>query len=185
MNFTLIITDKKSDSAIFAYQKDLMSLKLFMKKPDFIKVDLVNKEHQNALLNLLDEYMRDEMGTGKSMPAELGPKIIEGLKNHPAYLGFFVRAGNQYAALANCNLNFSTWQARPLINIHDFIVSPDYRKQGIGWFLLNEIETYAVEKGCCRINLEVRYDNFKAQNLYRKVGFAQCEPPNYFWEKRW
>lgn len=156
-----------------------------MKKPDFVKVDLEKPEHRKALINLLDTYMQDEMGTRKTMPVELGPNIIEGLKNHPAYLGFFARVENEYAALANCNLNFSTWQAKPLINIHDFIVSPDFRKKGIGEFLLSEIEKYAVENGCCRINLEVRHDNVKAQNLYRKVGFAECKPPNYFWEKRW
>ena len=156
-----------------------------MEKPDFVKVDLEKDEHQKALLNLMDMYMQDEMGTGRSMPKQLESKIIEGLKNHPAYLGFFVRLGNEYAALANCNLNFSTWQAKPLINIHDFVVSPDYRQKGIGQFLLKEIEKYAVKTGCCRINLEVRHDNVKAQNLYRKVGFTECEPPNYFWEKRW
>jgi len=55
-----------------------------------VKVDLEKEEHCSALLGLLNDYMLDEMGIGKSMPAELGPEIIDGLKNHPAYLGFFV-----------------------------------------------------------------------------------------------
>ena len=155
-----------------------------MYKYEFVKVDLNRKKHQKVFLKLLNDYMLDDMGIGKPMPAELGPQIIKGLKKHPAYLGFFICVGEDFAALANCNLNFSTWKAKPLINIHDFIVSLDYRKRGVGLFLLDEIARYAKEKGYCRVNLEVRQDNYKAQNLYKKVGFKECDPPNYFWEKQ-
>lgn len=149
-----------------------------------VKVDLINETHCFHLLNLLNDYMEDEMGICESMPEHLGSKIIEGLKKHPAYLGFFVCVENEYAGLANCNLNYSTWQSKYIINIHDFIVSPDYRKQGVGLFLLNEIEKYAKEEGYCRINLEVRNDNIKAQNLYKKAGFTEGQPSMYFWEKK-
>jgi GNAT superfamily N-acetyltransferase len=148
------------------------------------KIDLQNEEHCFHLLKLLNDYMEDEMGIRESMPEHLGPKIIEGIKKHPAYLGFFVRVEKKYAALANCNLNYSTWQSKYILNIHDFIVSPEYREQGIGLFLLNEIGKYAKEEGFCRINLEVRNDNIKAQNLYKKAGFTEGRPPMYFWEKR-
>lgn len=154
-----------------------------MKEKQFIKVDINNPIHCMQLLNLLNDYMEDEMGISQSMPKEMGPKIIEGLKKHSAYLGFFVCVENEYAALANCNLNYSTWQAKFLINIHDFIVSPKFRKQGVGEFLLKEMELFAKEKGYCKINLEVRNDNLKAQNLYKKVGYSDCKPPMHFWEK--
>ena len=149
-----------------------------------IQVDLNNSAHCEAVLQLLNDYMMDEMGTGNPMSEELGNEIIKGLKNHPAYIGFLVFAEGQFAALANCNLNFSTWKAKPLINIHDFIVSPGFRKQGVGLFLLRSIEEFAREKGYCRVNLEVRQDNFNAQNLYKKAGFAECTPPSLFWENR-
>lgn len=156
-----------------------------MKTPELIKVNLNNPEHQKALISLMNDYMKDDMGRGKPMPEGMGSKLIEGLKNHRAYLGFFAVVDNEFTALANCNLNFSTWDVKPLINIHDFIVSSDFRKMGIGQFLLNEIEKYARKEGYCRLNLEVRHDNYKAQKLYKKVGFQECKPPNYFWEKRW
>ncbi len=148
----------------------------------FIRVDLSNTTHCAKLLDLLNAYMEDDMGISRSMPAGLGPKIIEGLKNHPAYLGFFVCVENHFAALANCNLNFSTWKAQPLINIHDFIVAPEFRKQGVGRFLLQQINNYARENHCCKVNLEVRHDNRKAQKLYQKLGFTECNPPMFFWE---
>ncbi|WP_346855095.1 GNAT family N-acetyltransferase [uncultured Draconibacterium sp.] len=154
-----------------------------MTKKKLIKVDLNNPVHCEQVLHLLNDYMEDEMGISDSMPEDLGPKIIEGLKKHAAYLGFFVCVGNEFAALANCNLNYSTWAAKFLINIHDFIVAPAFRKQGVGEFLLNGIENYAKENEYCKVNLEVRNDNYKAQKLYQKVGFADCQPPMYFWQK--
>lgn len=154
-----------------------------MPEKKFIQVDLSKPIHCKQLLSLLNDYMEDDMGVSKSMPKELGSKIIEGLKLHSAYLGFFVCVDDQFAALANCNLNYSTWQAKFLINIHDFIVSPRFREQGIGEFLLNEMETYAKKRGYCKINLEVRNDNFKAQKLYKRVGYFDCEPTMYFWQK--
>jgi ribosomal protein S18 acetylase RimI-like enzyme len=99
-------------------------------------------------------------------------------------LAFLPALAMSLQLLANCNLNFSTWQAKPLINIHDFIVSSAFRNRGLGLFLLNGIERYAIQKGYCRINLEVRHDNIKAQNLYLKAGYSECSPPNFFWEKR-
>ncbi|WP_321348802.1 GNAT family N-acetyltransferase [uncultured Draconibacterium sp.] len=149
-----------------------------------IQVDLQNPLHCAQVVHLLNDYMEDEMGISEPMPDGLGPKIIEGLKRHTAYMGFFVCIGDNFAGLANCNLNFSTWRASPLINIHDLIVSPDFRQQGVGLFLIKGIEDYAIENDYCRINLEVRHDNFKAQNLYRKAGFKECEPNNYFWENK-
>lgn len=149
-----------------------------------IRIDLNNPNHCDNLLKILNYYMEDKIGMGKPMSGALKPKIIEGLRDHPGYIGFFACIGDEFAALANCNINFSTWQAMPLINIHDFVVSPDFRGQGIGIFLLEEIEKYARQNGFCRINLEVSHENLNAQKLYKKAGFKECNPPNYFWEKR-
>lgn len=155
-----------------------------MSEIKLVKVDLKNEIHCAHLLKLLNDYMQDEMGIGQPLPENLEPKIIEGLTKHVSYLGFLVYVDNQCAALANCNLNYSTWLAEHIINIHDFVVAPEFREQGIGQFLLKEIEKYGHQKGYSKINLEVRNDNFKAQNLYKKAGFKECAPPMYFWEKK-
>ncbi|MGD9929816.1 MAG: GNAT family N-acetyltransferase [Mangrovibacterium sp.] len=149
----------------------------------FLPIDLTNEVHTRQLIRLLDAYMRDEMGNGAPMPVELAPKIIDGLKGYPGYLGFFALADGQYAALANCNKNFSTFKAKPLLNIHDFVVHPDYRGKGVGRFLLDAMAGYARENDFCRINLEVRHDNLSAQKLYQKAGYSECHPTMYFWEK--
>lgn len=149
----------------------------------FVPINLSDPVHRRELIRLLDAYMQDEMGNGAPMPKELAPKILEGLRNYPGYLGFFAVVDGQFAALANCNKNYSTFQAKPLINIHDFVVHPDFRGKGVGRFLLDALAAFAKEQGYCRINLEVRRDNSSAQKLYHKAGYAECHEPMYFWEK--
>ena len=71
----------------------------------------------------------------------------------------------------------------PLLNIHDFIVAPAFRTIGAGQFLMKGILDFASQNGFCRVNLEVREDNHSAKSLYQKLGFLECEPRMYFWEK--
>lgn len=149
----------------------------------FVHIDLNNDEHCRQLIRLLDVYMQDEMGNGAPMKKDLAPKILDGLRKHESFLGFFVLVDGYFAALANCNKNFSTFRAKPLINIHDFVVHPDYRGKGVGQFLLDSIYEFGRQNGYCKINLEVREDNHKAQQLYEKAGYEDCKPRMHFWEK--
>jgi ribosomal protein S18 acetylase RimI-like enzyme len=146
------------------------------------QVDLQNKVHCTQLIKLLNDYMNDPMGKNSPMEEGLAPRIIAGLQTYAGYLGFFVMAGDHYAGLANCNQNFSTFKARPILNIHDFIVAPECRSIGAGRFLMKGVLDYASGKGFCRVNLEVREDNHAAKALYQKMGFLECEPPMHFLE---
>ncbi len=149
-----------------------------------LNVDLQNQVHRNHFIKLLNDYINDPMGNNRPMQKELGPKIISGLKKHTGFLGFFVLADDQFAGLANCNINFSTFQAKPIINIHDFVVAPEFRRLGAGSYLLNAIIKYAALNDFCRVNLEVRKDNLGAKSLYKKMGFSECVPRMLFWEKK-
>lgn len=150
-------------------------------RKEFIKIDLTNNEHCDALISLLNDYMEDEMGWNKSMPKGLGVKVIEGLTAQNNFIGFFVRINGEYAGLANCFINFSTWQAKQLLNIHDLIVSPNHRRLGVGEYLLNEIHNFCANNEMCKVTLEVRDDNTKAQALYKKVGYKPMDPEYLFW----
>jgi len=149
-----------------------------------LQVDLQNTGHCAQVIKLLNDYMKDPMGNNRPMPSGLGIQIISGLKMHSGFLGFFVMADDRFAGLANCNINFSTFQAKPLINIHDFIVAPECRNIGAGSFLLRGIINYASQNGFCRVNLEVREDNLTAKSLYKKMGFTDCVPRMMFWERK-
>ncbi len=145
-------------------------------------IDLSDNDHINALLSLMNDYMFDDMGLKSQLPSVLGEKIIEGLKRQNNYTGFLLKSKDKYVALANCFIGFSTFKAKQLINIHDFVVTPDFRKKGAGKSLLEFIKSYSKEKDFCKVTLEVRDDNYKAQRLYKNTGFEDCKPPMYFWE---
>ncbi len=145
-------------------------------------IDLKRKEHRDALVSLMNDYMLDEMGLGRELSEDLADKIISGLQKQNNYIGFLLKTDKKYVALANCFVGFSTFKAKKLLNIHDFVVTPEYRKRGAGYTLLNKISEYSRLKDFCKVTLEVRDDNFNAMSLYKKTGFQDCNPRMYFWE---
>jgi ribosomal protein S18 acetylase RimI-like enzyme len=66
---------------------------------------------------------------------------------------------------------FSTFHARPLLNIHDLAVLPGLRGGGVGRALLSSAEQYARANGYCKLTLEVQEDNTPAMHLYERFGF--------------
>jgi GNAT superfamily N-acetyltransferase len=156
-----------------------------MENPDFTFVvcDFNQLSHQKAFTHLMNCYRTDPMGGVAEMTGDEAKKIIKDLQCHPTYSGFFVKSGDEFVGLANCFTNYSTFKAKPLLNIHDFIVSPQWRGKKAAEFLLNEMSKCLKDKGYCRINLEVRDDNPRAMALYKRVGFSDCNPPMFFWEK--
>lgn len=151
-------------------------------KIEIIVGDIKNAEHQQAMLSQLDLYMRDPMGGFGIMSDKLAVELLSGLMNQPNYVFFLAICNDEYAGFANCFVNFSTFKAKQLINIHDFAVAPQFRKKGIGKELMKEIFSFARKNHFCKVNLEVRHDNPNAQNLYKSLGFSECTPPMYFWE---
>ena len=155
---------------------------------EIIDADLANVDHQNAVIKMLDAYMRDPMGGNTAMPETTRRDLIPGLRAHPACYIFLAYSNNTPVGLAICFLGFSTFNARPLLNIHDICVDSALRGKGIGRLLLERIETKARELNCCRLTLEVREDNQVARGLYRKVGFDRVvigpkNIPMEFWRK--
>jgi ribosomal protein S18 acetylase RimI-like enzyme len=151
-------------------------------KIEVIVGDIRNEEHQQAMLSQLDLYMQDPMGGQGKLSEKLAAEVLSGLQIQPNFLFFLAKCNEEYAGVANCFVNFSTFKAKQLINIHDFSVSPGFRQKGIGNKMLEKIIDYARMKGYAKVTLEVRYDNENAQNLYKKMGFKDCIPPMYFWE---
>ncbi|HPR33529.1 MAG TPA: GNAT family N-acetyltransferase [Prolixibacteraceae bacterium] len=155
-------------------------------KEDIVVVtgDIFCPEHQKAMLYLLDLYMQDPMGDFGQLTSELAGQLIDRLKMQPHYRLFLAQYKNKFAGFANCFEVFSTFQAKPILNIHDFAVAPDFRRLGVGDALMKGIMDYARNHGFCKITLEVRQDNEAAQYLYRRNGFSECEHPMLFWENR-
>ena len=58
-----------------------------------------------------------------------------------------------------------------------------FQGRGLGTFLIDEVEKFAIMKGCITMSLEVRISNKDAQRLYRRLGFeGQKIRRNYYTE---
>jgi ribosomal protein S18 acetylase RimI-like enzyme len=137
-----------------------------------MEADLEDPQHQEAVVQLLNSYARDPMGSGRDLPEDVRNTLIPALKQHPTALIFLAFHGVNAVGIAVCFLGFSTFAARPLLNVHDLAVVPAYRRQGVGRRLLAQVEARARTLGCCKLTLEVREDNHPAQHLYQELGFG-------------
>jgi ribosomal protein S18 acetylase RimI-like enzyme len=150
--------------------------------------DLDDPGHAEAVLEILDSYAREPAVTGRSLRADVRTRLISELRAHAPARILLAFDGDRPVGLAVCFLGFSTFAARPLLNIHDLAVLPDDRGRGIGRALLAGAEQRARALGCCKLTLEVRHDNQRARGLYRDFGFHDFTPgaqaqPTFFLEK--
>jgi ribosomal protein S18 acetylase RimI-like enzyme len=139
-----------------------------------VEADLTRTDHQEATVQLLNGYAMDPMGNGKPIPESVKQMLIPGLRQHPTTMVFLAHQADKPVGIAACFLGFSTFAARPLINIHDYFVSPACRGMGVGRLLLSTVEKRARELGCCKLTLEVQENNHRAKRIYAAAGFSQA-----------
>lgn len=159
-----------------------------MARPPFMKIndidfepcDFTSADHCAALCELEAAYMRDPMGGGAPHTDRQKLRLLDGIESHPRSVAMFVTEDGRIAGLAVAFINFSTFHARPMMNLHDIVIHPDFRGHGLGRMLLKKMEEVAREKGCAKITLEVREDNRPALSLYEKEGFRDTEPRMLF-----
>jgi ribosomal protein S18 acetylase RimI-like enzyme len=147
--------------------------------------DTTDAQH---LIELLDDYAKDTMGGAKALTAYTRENLVASLAQTPGAYTVLVYVDDQPAGLANCFQGFSTFKCKPLINIHDLAVSPQFRGLKLSLRLLQAVENEAIARGCCKVTLEVLAGNTIAKQAYLKYGFAgyELDPETgkaEFWEK--
>lgn len=135
-------------------------------------LDLGKVEQAAAFIELLDHYALDPMGGSTGLSAYTREHLVAALASQPGFLGGLAMAGTQAVGLINCFSGFSTFAARPLLNIHDIVVHADWRGKGVGQALLAFAEAQAQALGCCKLTLEVLSGNAVALRAYERAGFA-------------
>jgi GNAT superfamily N-acetyltransferase len=138
-----------------------------------VEADLGRREHQDAVLAMTDAYSRDPFGDGKPLDPGVRERLIPGLRSHPTTLILLAFEGERPVGVATCFVGFSTFAAKPLVNIHDLVVLSDFRGRGVGRGLLAAVELRARDLGCCKLTLEVLDRNERALGAYKAFGFAQ------------
>ena len=134
--------------------------------------DYGNPGDRAGIVEVLDSYASDPVGGGKPLRDDVRKRLVPALRDQANALVLLAFVEGQPVGLAVCFFGFSTFQARPLLNIHDLAVLPTYRGRGVGRALLVEAEKQARSRGCCKLTLEVQDDNARARSLYERFGFA-------------
>ncbi len=145
--------------------------------------NLGNPHHAAGIVDCLDTYAQDPMGGSQALSAFARQNLIAGLRAHPASVTFIAETADQIVGVAVCFVGYSTFQAKPRLNLHDLIVLPAQRGRGIGRTLLNAVAAHAAASDYCAVTLEVRKDNPTAQALYRSLGFGGGASAMEFWVK--
>lgn len=157
-------------------------------KITIIQADYQNEQHGKDLVMLLNAYALDPMGGGEPLSAKVQQTLVATIATREDFLTLLCYVDGKPAGILNCVEGFSTFKAKPLLNIHDCGVLKEYRGIGISQKLFVEAEKISRERGYCKLTLEVLEGNIVAQNAYKKLGFAGYELDEktgnaLFWEK--
>lgn len=169
------------------------------------RVDYLAARDASDLRMLLDLYARDPMGGAEPLAASALERLCADLARRPDAASFLAyrpsgqpsrldpsetgeshgqpspsSAGESLAqwapvGLINCFEGYSTFKAQPLLNVHDIVVHPRVRGQGIGQALLAAAQQLAIDRGCCKLTLEVLSGNTVAMKSYDRFGFAHYQ----------
>jgi len=141
-----------------------------------LPVDYNQPAHREALVMLLDAYAHDPMGGGEGLSQDVKVRLCDELARRPQAFSFIAWEGSgaptQAVGLINCLEGYSTFKAKPLMNIHDVAVLPSHRGAGVAQVLLAAAEQLARQRGCCKLTLEVLTGNQRALSSYLRFGFA-------------
>jgi len=141
------------------------------------KVDFHDPTDVTQYLSMLDSYARDPMGAGRALPEAVKQRLPADLAANPAAHCLIAAEHGQAVGFASCFVGYSTFLARPLLNVHDIAVAPEARGRGVAAALLAAIAGLARALECCKLTLEVRSDNAVARRVYERAGFvpAGCD----------
>jgi ribosomal protein S18 acetylase RimI-like enzyme len=128
-----------------------------------------------VFVELLDAYALGPSGGGAPLSDDVKRRLAPAVRAQPGAFVLLAFADEQPAGVLTCFAGFSTFYARPLLNVHDLAVLESFRRRGIGRALLGAVEERARARGYCKLTLEVRHDNEGARRLYHKYGFRDLE----------
>lgn len=156
---------------------------------NILQADPSDPAHARAIVSLLDHYAGSLDGGGQGLSDVVKARLPAALAARPTAHIFLAFLGSEPAGLVICFEGFSTFQCRPLLNIHDVVVAEKFRGRGLSKRLLAAVEAHAIGLNCCKLTLEVLEGNTIAQSAYRSLGFDgyQLDPTlgkALFWEKK-
>lgn len=140
--------------------------------------DYASASDARAVVDLLDAYARDPAGGGEPLSTYARKHLVAELAARPQAFSILAFDGDQAVGLVNGIEGFSTFQCKPLVNVHDVAVLASHRGRGVARQMLLKAEDVARERGAVKMTLEVLSGNASALALYRRLGYAgyQLDP---------
>ena len=89
------------------------------------RIETESVEDKSIFETLFKEYL-------SGFSVELDLSVIARLFALPYFHGFISFVDNKPAGFAACFESFSTYRAQRVMNIHDFMVSDNFRGKGVG-----------------------------------------------------
>ena len=134
--------------------------------------------HAHAIVAMLDASAQDPTGGGAPLSDFAKANLVQELAKRPQAFSVLAFDGSAPIGLVNCIEGFSTFACKPLVNVHDVAVLASHRGQRVGEQMLALAEQIAVQRGACKLTLEVLSGNRSAIKLYERIGFAgyQLDP---------
>ncbi|WP_444934031.1 GNAT family N-acetyltransferase [Microbulbifer sp. JTAC008] len=139
-----------------------------------LKISLANYDDLHdakSIIALMEEYALHPFGGGEALSDHCRTGLVSALNEFPGAFSVLAYRDGRAVGLINCFTGFSTFLCKPLINIHDVVVSESARGLGVCTAMLGFLEKEAKDRGCCKLTLEVLQKNYTAQAAYRKTGF--------------
>ena len=131
--------------------------------------------HEKFIVDLLNDYATDIMGGGTKLSENVKTNLVRELEKRDNIHTVLAFVDGKVAGLVISIEGFSTFLCRPLLNIHDVVVSSEYRGRGISKMMFRKVEEIAFRLGCCKLTLEVLEENEVARSLYKSLGFNSYE----------
>ena len=132
-----------------------------------VYVDIKSVEHRSIFDALFTEY-------ALTLSVDIERTMVTQLFELPYFHGFICFDDQIPIGFAVCFESYSTYRAKKVLNIHDFMICGDYRGQGVGKTLLQGIDQYCCENDVLKITLEVDNDNIVARKLYNSCDYEDC-----------
>ena len=100
-------------------------------KIEVLTLNYQDPQHAQDMLFLLEMYALDPMGGNTALSQMVKDNLAAELAKLPHAFSVICYVDNKPAGLVNCFEALSTFTCKPLINIHDVVVSDAFRGLGL------------------------------------------------------
>lgn len=120
-----------------------------------------------AVVHLIQQLAAEGSETSPVTEADVCAYLV-----YPGCSLLVAESDGQVVGLVSTFVRPSLYHAAPAVLADDLIVSADFRGQGIGGALLDEVLRRAEAAGCAEVSVAVMPDNAGALRFYRSHGLT-------------